>query len=129
MSGGAWEYMSGYISGKLGTSGFTAATLAKYDGKYFDVYNASSTISTYQYRILGDATGEMGPFKNYLDGDNQSRYHNSWYGDYSNFVETSYPWFVRSGSYVDGLLTGVFYFARAEGKNGISGGYRIVLAP
>ena len=129
MAGGAHEYMASYISGKPGSSGFTTATLANYDTKYFDVYNASSSINSYQYMILGDATGEMGPFKNYLDGDNNSRWHNSWYGDNSDFVDSSNPWFHRGGSYYNGVLAGQFYFGRDTGGVYSYIGFRIVLSP
>ena len=129
MSGGAWEYMSSYITGKPGSSGFSTTTLANYDSKYFDVYNASSAVTTYQYRILGDATGEMGTFKQYLDGDNGSRLHSSWYGDSSSFVDSSYPWFGRGGHYAYGVLSGAFCFSRYNGWIDSYGGFRIVLTP
>ena len=129
ISGGAWEYVSAYITGKLGSSGFNTTTIASYESKYFDTYNSSSNYTTYQYRILGDATGEMGPFKNYLDGDNTSRYHSSWYGDHSYFVDSTYPWFDRGGRYTYGVLTGAFYFNRFTGETDTSVSYRIVLTP
>ena len=129
MSGGAHEYMASYRSGTLGSSGFTTTTIANYDSKYFDVYNASSAQTTYNYRILGDATGEMGPFKSYLDGDNNSRYHNSWYADYSHFVESSNPWFHRGSYYDNGVLAGQFYFLRHTGAVNTHIGSRLVLAP
>ena len=129
MSGGTWEYVASYITGKPRSSGFSTTTLANYDSKYFDVYNASSAISTYQYRILGDATGEMGPFKQYLDGDNASRYHSSWYGDVSSFVDSSNSWFIRGGPYTDGVLSGSFYFYQYHGGTHINGGFRIILTP
>ena len=128
MSGGAWEYVSAYITGKPGSSGFSTTTLADYDSKYFDTYNASSAISTYQYRILGDATGEMGPFKQYLDGDNSPRWHSSWYGDYSPFVDSSYPWFTRGGLYISGVLAGIFFFNSQTGGTANEGGFRLVLS-
>ena len=129
MSGGAWEYVSAYITGKPGSSGFSTTTLANYDSKYFDAYNASSTTSTYQYRILGDATGEMGDFKKYNDSDNGLRCHSSWYGDYSYFVDSSYPWFYRGGRYAIGVLAGAFSFSRNTGGTDSSAGFRIVLTP
>ena len=129
MSGGSWEYMASYITGKPGSSGFSITTLANYDSKYFDAYNASSAVSTYQYRILGDATGEMGPFKQYLDGDNNSRYHSSWYGDVSYFVDSSNSWFIRGGPYTDGVLSGSFYFYQYHGGTHVNGGFRIILTP
>ena len=128
MSGGAHEYVAGYMSGQLGSSGFSATTLANYDSKYYDVYSSSSTMTSYQYRILGDATGEMGPFKTYLDGDNNSRYHNSWYGDYSNFVDSTSPWFARGGHYINGVLAGQFYFSGGTGGAYTYIGFRLVLS-
>ena len=127
MSGGAYKYMASYISGKPASSGFTTATLANYNAKYFDVYNENSAINTYQYRILGDATGEMGPFQLYKDGDNSNRWHNSWYGDNSYFVESTYPWFHRGGPYDLGVLVGQFYFHGYTGSFSSDFGSRIVL--
>ncbi|MGM9834515.1 MAG: hypothetical protein ACI31M_01890, partial [Bacilli bacterium] len=96
MIGGAHEYMAAYISGNVGSSGFSTTTIVNVSyQKYLDVYNASSAVQTYQYRILGDATGEMGPFLTYADGDGNSRHHNNWYADTSHFVESSSP-LVRS---------------------------------
>ena len=129
MSGGAWEYVAAYISGKLGSSGFTTTTISNYDSKYFDVYNASSSLTSYQYRILGDATGEMGPFKNYADGDNQTRYHSSWYNDYAFFLESANPWLGRGGIYSTGVLAGAFYFYRSAGTTNTSATFRITLKP
>ena len=126
MSGGAWEYVAGYISGKPGSSGLTPTN---YDSKYFDVYNASSTTTSYQYRILGDATGEVGPFNSYLDGDNSSRYHSSWYASFVHFVDSSSPWFVHGGYYLYGGLAGQFSFGRNSGGSINSYGFRIVITP
>ena len=126
MSGGAWEYVAGYVSGKPGSSGLTPTN---YDSKYFDVYNSSSSATSYPYRILGDATGEMGPFKQYLDGDNKSRYHNSWYADFSYFVDSSYLWFGRGGNYHSGVVAGQFNFDRHTGGTDGNFGFRIVLTP
>ena len=126
MAGGAHEYMASYSV--VGSSGFNATTIAQYDAKYFDQYNASSGEQTYQYRILGDATGEMGPFVDYKDGDANSRHHNQWYGDNSYFVQSSNPWFLRGGGYADGVLAGQFHFARNTGGADTRFGSRLVLA-
>ena len=128
-SGGTYEYMSSYISGKLGASGFNTTTIANFDSKYFDIYNSSSAISTHQYKILGDATGEMGPFASYVDGDNYSRNHNSWYNDNSSFVHSSDPWFSRGGNYYNGILASQFNFDRHTGENSTKYTFRIVLTP
>ena len=124
MSGGSREYVAGYISGKSGSSGLTPTN---YDSKYFDVYNASSTQTSSQYRILGDATGEMGPFKSYKEGDNYSRHHNSWYSDNSDFISSSYPWFLRGGDISEGDVSGTFSFYVANGSTNNGFCYRIII--
>ncbi|MDD3453821.1 MAG: type II secretion system protein [Bacilli bacterium] len=129
MSGCSHEFMASYRSGTLGSSGFTTANIAGYDSKYFDVYSSSSTVTSYNYRILGDATGEMGPFLSYLDGDSTARYHNSWYADSSYFVDSSYPWFTRGGGYEYGVLAGQFSFNRYTGAVNTAIGSRLVLTP
>ena len=127
MSGGAWEYVAGYMPSSSDASGFSASELTTYS-KYLDLYSANSTINSYNNRKLGDATGEMGPFYFYADKDNNKRYHNNWYGDDSAFVDSTYPWFGRGGVYGDGVLAGQFYFGRGTGGVSSSGGSRLVLA-
>ena len=129
MSGGAWEYMSSYMNGKLGSSGFDTTTILNYNNKYFDVYSSTSNVTSYQYRILGDATGEMGPFNTFLYENNSSRYHSGWYGDYSFFVFSSYPWFHRSGQNKYSVLAGTFYFDYYTGENHVGVSFRIILKP
>ncbi|MDD3241637.1 MAG: type II secretion system protein [Bacilli bacterium] len=129
MSGDAWEYMSAYMSGQLGSSGFTASNIATYNTKYFDVYNAASTLTTYNYRILGDATGEMGPFISSTVGSWSSGHINSWYADHSNFVYSSGPWFFRGGIYGNGVLAGQFVSYSSTGGVDTSVGSRLVLNP
>ena len=127
MSGGSWEYMASYRNNTYAKSGFDATSIATYNTKYFDVYNENSAKNTYNYRILGDATGEMGPFYYYADKDGNNRYHNNWYADISYFVDSSYPWFIRGGAYRDGVLAGQFGFDRYTGDAGDYDGFRLVL--
>jgi hypothetical protein len=122
MSGGANEYVAAYRGNTPGSSGFTTATLAEY-ASYLDVYNSESSVNTYNYRILGDATGEIGPF--YKVGDN---YYNNWFRDISYFVESSSPWFVRGGSHLAGSGAGQFYFHRNGGGVYSNNSARLVLA-
>ena len=126
MSGGAWEYVAAYMSGQLGSSEIIPTN---YDSKYFDTYNTSSTFTKYQYRILGDATGEMGPFNRYDEKNNTLYYHNSWYADNSGFVNSSNSWFYRGGSYTNGILAGQFNFLSHTGGNYPNVSFRIVLTP
>jgi len=120
MNGGANEYVAGYRTNTYGNSGFNAENIVTYQSKYFDVYDENSNTTTYQYRILGDGTGEMGPFAN-----NKG----SWYGDYAYFLTASYPWFIRGGIYQDiDEDAGVFYFRRGSGNAGSSTSARLALA-
>ncbi|MDD3453847.1 MAG: hypothetical protein PHN42_06215, partial [Bacilli bacterium] len=128
MSGGAHEFMSSYRSGTLGSSGFTTANIASYDSKYFDVYSSSSTLTSYTYRILGDATGEMGPFASVTTGTTTGNV-NSWYSDKSNFVNSTNPWIMRGGYYLYGVIGGQFDFNDYSGAAHFAIGSRLVLTP
>ena len=79
--------------------------------------------------ILGDATGEVGPFKSYKDGDSTERYHNSWYSDGSYFLDSSHYWFTRGGTNSYGVLSGTFSFNRNTGVEHNHFTSRLVLAP
>jgi hypothetical protein len=116
--------MAAYVDGEQQSSGFSTSTdnLTIY-AKYLDVYNASSSITTYNYRILGDATGEMGPF--YKIG---SVYYNNWFQDYSGFVSSNYPCFVLGGGCGSGSYAGLFSFDRYAGGASSYYGTRLVLA-
>ena len=127
MSGGTWEHMSSFRSETYGSSGFDATTLKAYNSKYYDEYDGTSTEKTYSKRILGDATGEMGPFYYYQDTDNNNHTHNSWYADYSNFVYSPLSWFFRGGFYDHGVLGGQFYFDSYTGGAHGHIGFRLVL--
>ena len=127
MSGGAWELVAAYMKDTYKNSGFDAASISKYNSKYFDVYPSDSSRTSYNKRILGDATGEMGPFYYYKDKDGGTRIHNSWFGYNSCFVDTSYPWFVRGGAYLHGVLAGQSTFGRDTGGVNDWGGFRLAL--
>lgn len=129
IKGGSYEYLSSYISGKTASSGFTAATLANYNTKYFDVYDANSSTQTYQYRILGDATGELGPFYSRFDAVGTKRQVDSWYESNNAFFESSKPWGLRSGYYVDAAFSSQFYFHGESGNVFDNVSSRIVISP
>ena len=127
MSGGTHEYTASLRNETYGSSGFDATTLKTYNSKYYDVYDDSSELTTYSKRILGDATGEMGPFYYYIDADDNNRLHNSWHADFSYFLDSSYPWFSRGGYYYNGVLAGQFNFSHDHGGAIGSFGLRLVL--
>ncbi len=126
MSGGARDCVAGYVPSSSDASGFTLADLNIYS-KYLDLYPDNTTIKSWNNRILGDATGEMGPFYYYVDKDNNKRYHNNWYNDNSCFLDSNNPWFYRGGLYVDGVLASQFYFNDYTGNTNTGIGFRLVL--
>ena len=155
MSGGAWEYVVGvmldengkpmsgrnskYNSGFNGTfgcptcdsdtSGLTSLTTGKDfpDARYYDAYAYSSSDETYNRRILGDATGEMGPFAMATYGT-QRRQIGSWYADEAFFAYYRDPWFIRGGSMGIGSMAGIMGFTFNAGNSITSLGFRVVLA-
>ncbi len=128
MSGGASEYVAGYIDGSPGDSGFTVDELNS-ESKYFDKYASNSSLTSFSNRILGDATGEMGPFYQYYDDDGGLRYHNNWYSDYSYFVFPSEPWFHRGVESHFGVTASQFACHHLTGGAHYSTSSRLVLAP
>ena len=135
MSGGAWEYVMGYTTGAStvgGSSGitslysnfFTDSTYTKYWDKY-----TSTIVTQYNNRILGDATGEMGPFGSEKDPDGGTRNKSSWYGDCAHFVISSFPWFIRGGNWTFGSGSGAFAFGSHTGGTYASSSFRVVLTP
>jgi hypothetical protein len=156
MSGGSWEYLMGVMLDENGkpmsgrnsdlNSGFYGmfgcpscdygnssilelTTGVKFPNtKYYDLYTYSREDSTFQRRILGDATGEMGSFKSLNDGNNVIRM-GSWYKNASYYTWYASPWFRRGASCFDGFSAGTFAFSRDSGQSWGLGGYRIVLAP
>ena len=135
MSGGAWEYVMGYTTGATtvgGSSGITSLYPNFFSNsaysKYWDRY--TSTVNTnYNNRILGDATGEMGPFGSEKDSDNNTRYKSSWYKDHAWFANYSGNLLLRGGGWHDGTSTGVFAFNGNSGGTNTNISFRIVLAP
>ncbi len=129
MAGGAHEYVAAYMMGKVGNSEFELTELTGIYKNYFDIYSEQSTSTSYNNRILGDATGEMGPFYEYYDGEGSIRNHNSWYVDFADFVESSNPWFDRSADYGNGVITSQFYFHKYSGSAINYVGFRLVVSP
>ncbi len=110
----------------MASSGFTTSSIASYNAKYFDVYDSSSSPLTWNKRILGDATGEMGPI-----GTNSSAWYiNSWYGDYGYFLDSATnTWFSRGGRAEYNKQSGLFSFHIHQGVASNVSGTRIILTP
>ena len=155
MSGGAWEYMMSVLVDQNGTpmsgsnsinnsgfngpfgcptcdhdnSGLTELTTGKdlpTNTKYYDTYAYAENDKSYQNRILGDATGETGPFS-LATNDTQTRQIGSWYQDEAWFVYNVGPWLMRSATHSYGMNSGIFSYRRDFGRAG-AGSFRVVLS-
>ena len=151
MSGGAWEYVMGVMlhtngrpcSGKdvTSNSGFNGPycnvgqTQSLSDGvsnfptdtRYYDTYVYATDDEHYNRRILGDATGEMGPFTDRAYGS-PVRQVGSWHDDEAWFVWSDYPWFIRGGNHLHGSGSGVFTFHSDFGRVYYDVTFRVVLS-
>ena len=106
------------------------------ESKYYDSYKVNSN-GNKKNRILGDATGEMGPFGTaQTTGTTEqcgetgicNRPVNSWYDDNSSFVNSDYPWFYRGGRYINGSGAGGYAFYNYYGNAISNNSFRLVLS-
>ncbi len=131
MSGGAWEALAGVVTSAMTkeglgldsiqfeSSGLTTEDII--DLKYVDLYLAGEK-TQFNGRILGDATGEMGPFF-----ESPDHWASSWYEDWAQFLSNTSHWFNRGCMYLDGSGRGLFAYGPFDGtgKNYVT--FRIVL--
>jgi hypothetical protein len=133
MSGGAWEYVTGYITNSGGSSNRSSyggdvvagtetestkyRTAYPYDSGTSDAYEANYVTAK---AIYGD-----GVYETSTAGNGSA----SWHSDYSHFPYSSDPFFIRGGHYSYGANAGVFAFSSTYGDaSGGSGRFRVVLA-
>ena len=90
------------------------------ESKYYDIYKYDNVNTSRIRRILGDATGEMGPFK-----ISQSPI-NSWYSDNAYFVYNVNPWISRGGYINNQNNAGIFYYGAHVGNASNTSSFRIV---
>ena len=108
MSGGSWEYVMGNMVDSTGVFYSSNAEFSSIpEDKYYDKYTYSTDELVHSRGKLGDATKEtLAVFGNSSGG---------WYDAYTNFTNSSYPWFGRGGIYADFAVAGLFYFGRDNG--------------
>ncbi len=96
--------------------------------KYYDTYLYGTENYVFNRRILGDATGELGPFESQSFGVFNIPI-TSWYGDLiSQYFTTTYSFAVRGYNYSGGTYSGIFAIQCGRGEEG-GKSYRIVLTP
>ncbi len=128
MSGGAQEQMASVmldIQNKnplyYSSNGWSVTDFD--DRRYYDVYSYYANQTHWDRRILGDATGEIGPFTT-----SSSDYIGSMWSDYANFINPTASWFHRGAHYFSQMNAGVFSYTGGSDGVGSGNGFRIVLA-
>ena len=123
MSGGAWEYVAGYVNNGYGNLTTYGSSLVNGDAKTKNVYSkASSDSYENNYNANSSKYGDA-VYETSTNGSGST----SWYGDYSTFPYTSVPFFRRGGYYDGGANAGVFYFSSTDGVSSSNGSFRPVL--
>ena len=112
MSGGAWEYVAGYVNNGNGNLTSYGSSLVNGDAKTKNVYSkASSDSYENNYNANSSKYGDA-VYETSASGSSST----SWYGDYSIFPYASSPFFNRGGGYGNGTGAGVFYFSGNDGS-------------
>ncbi len=124
MSGGAWEYVAAYVNN--GNSNLTnyGSSLVNGDAKTKNVYSKGSSDSRDNNYSANSGKYGDAVYETSANGNSSS---SSWYGDYSYFPNTSYPFFIRGGYYGNGTDAGVFYFGDYNGNSSSYNSFRPVL--
>ena len=124
MSGGAWEYVAAYVNN--GNSNLTnyGSSLVNGDAKTKNVYSKGSSDSRDNNYSANSGKYGDAVYETSANGNSSS---SSWYGDYSNFPYTDWPFFYRGGDYSNGTNAGVFYFDNYYGNSSGSISFRPVL--
>ena len=121
MSGGAWEYVAGYVNNGNGNLTSYGSSLVNGDAKTKNVYSkASSDSYENNYNANSSKYGDA-VYETSASGST------SWYGDYSDFPYTSIPFFRRGGGYYNGTVAGVFCFNYSSGASDSYYSFRPVL--
>ena len=116
MSGGAIEYVMGNLNQEVGSSGFTTLP----PSKYYDLYSKT--------QFTGDWASNIALCTIATCGGHALSETAGWYNDYTNFVESGYPWFLRGGYRHNEAGAGAFLFLRYDGLVGGTDGFRVVLS-
>ena len=129
MSGGAWEYVFGFMKNESGSldsasSGFTNFP----EDKYYDSYNYSTSNQDYTKGYLGDGTKEFGPFYSFTY-NTTPRQISGWNADDAFFLSQGNDWFIRGGDAPSGTDTGIAAFSYTDGKEHEFTTFRIILTP
>ena len=122
MSGGAYEYVMGAYGSEsptIGNSGFASNVFTgnTIESKYYDIYANATNSDTND----GSQSCNNGICYGHAISETAR-----WYGDFTHMIYSNYSWFVRGGSYLDGISTGVFFHSYTSGNSKKDNSARVV---
>ena len=128
MSGGSWEYVMGVYgpeyptirSSGFGSTVFTGNTI---ESKYYDKYANSTNSKTNDGSLSCNNGICYGHGISEIKGSTTS---NGWYGDTTDMVYSSGPWFLRGGEYSISANAGVFGRNLRDGNSSFGRSARVV---
>ena len=126
MSGGGWEYVAASYTTNLNESGVSSY------GDYFGTKAHPPYVNTYNFSDPNSCTfATCGGQALYETNNGSNASWSQWNGNYIHFVTSSYPWFVRGGSYDHGSDAGLFYVDNSSGQASYAydDAFRVALAP
>ena len=113
MSGGAYEYVAGYVNNSYADD--YGSILVSANEKYKDVYNVGGSDSySDNYAVSTPENGKYGDAVYETSSDAIAS--TSWYDNNSNFPQISAPFFFRGGNCNNTSHAGMFYFERGSGQ-------------
>ena len=124
MSGGAWEYVAGYVNNGHDNLTNYGSSLINGETKTKNVYSKGSS---YDKDSNYNANSEKYGDAVYETSMNGSTSNGSWYSDYTSFPVTGYPFFLRGGIDDNEMDAGVFAFGTVSGKGNDKDSFRPVL--
>ncbi len=128
MSGGALEYVAGYVNNGHSNLQTFGSTLVNAADKYKDVYSIGSSDSeSNNYEVSIPTNGKYGDAVYETSSSSNSPHMNSWYSDFSLFPNANYPFFARGGYCSATTYAGVFFFYYEFGVAGDFRSFRVVL--
>ena len=123
MSGGAWEYVAGYVNNGNGNLTYYGQSLVNGDAKTKNVYSkANSDDNTNNYNQNSKKYGEA-VYETSTNGSGNT----SWFDGRSSFPFAGQPFFDRGGNNGNGSSGGIFYFDYSNGTDYDSCSFRPVL--
>ena len=108
LNGCVWERVAGYYKGGSASTADWHSAMA-----------SSSTTASTKYLTLYTTNNKKGDAANETSG---------WNSDYSGFVSSSHPVFVRGGTFNNGGNAGVFAYKNTNGNPNNNNGFRVCLA-